>query len=55
MSVILHTAQAASPQSYTGSHPVGSKVPVHRTADGTAYAEIRGVQPSEILVLNNTA
>jgi len=33
-------AQTANPTFYTGAHPIGSRLPVHRTADGTAYVEI---------------
>jgi glycosidase len=53
MTVVLNTAQAANLQGYTGTHPVGSRFPVHRTADGKAYVEIRNVRPSEIVVLTN--
>jgi hypothetical protein len=51
MTVILNSARtggAASP-----AHPVGSQVPVRRTASGAAYVEIRNVDPSEALVLVN--
>jgi hypothetical protein len=53
LTVMLNTAQAADPQGYAGSHPVGSSVPVLRAADGKAYVEIRHVQASEVLVLSN--
>lgn len=53
MKVILNTAQAANPSGYKGSHPVGSKVSVSKTADGTAHVKIRNVSPSEVLVLIN--
>jgi hypothetical protein len=36
-------------------HPAGSVVPVQRADDGTAYVAIRGLQPSEVLVLTNRA
>ncbi len=53
LTVVLNTAQAADPFEFSGSHPVGSSLPVLRTADGTAYVEIRNVPPSEVLVLTN--
>jgi hypothetical protein len=53
MTVIANTAEAANPASYTGSHRVGSSLPVLRKADGTAYVEIRNVGPSEGIVLTN--
>jgi hypothetical protein len=39
----------------TGStrHAVGTRVPVRRTADGTAFVEIRDLPPSEIVLLAN--
>jgi glycosidase len=54
LTVIANSAEAAelakgSP--YTGTHPVSSTVPVKRA--GCAYVEIRGVGPSETLVLTN--
>lgn len=52
MTVVLNTAQAASPQGYQGSHPIGSRLPVQRAADGTAYVELRSIPPSETLVLS---
>jgi glycosidase len=53
MTVILNTAQATNAQGYTGTHPVGSRLPVHRRADGKAFVEIRDVRPSEVVVLSN--
>lgn len=53
MTVVLNTAQAATVHQYTGSHPVGSQVPILRTAEGQAYAQIRDVPASEALVLTN--
>jgi len=50
MTVILNTAQAAG---ISASHPVGEAIPVARTADGTAYVEIRGIPASETLLLIN--
>ncbi len=52
MTVVLNTAQAANPQGYQGSHPAGSRLPVQRTTDGTAYVELRSIPPSETLVLS---
>jgi hypothetical protein len=48
--VVANTAQAAGAPA---SHPIGSTVPVRRSADGTAFVEIRDVGPSEALVLVN--
>jgi glycosidase len=53
LTVILNTAQAADPQGYAGSHPVGSNVPALRTPDGKAYIEIRNLPASEVLILSN--
>lgn len=53
MTVVLNTAQAANPAGYAGTHPVGSRLPVHRAANGTAYVEIREVPASEIVALTN--
>ncbi len=53
MTVILNTAQAATPQGYTGTHPVSSTTPIIRSSDGAAYIEIRGIQASEVIVLTN--
>jgi len=53
MTVVLNTAQSANPQGYAVTHPVGSSLPVQRTAGGVAFVEIRGVSPSEVLVLTN--
>jgi glycosidase len=53
MTVVLNTAQAAAPPGFSGSHAVGSTLPVRRAADGTAYVEIRDLAPSEVLVLTN--
>jgi glycosidase len=53
LTVVLNSAESADPQGYAGSHAVGSTLPVLRTADGTAYVEIRNVPPSEVLVLAN--
>lgn len=49
--VIGNSAQAFDGPTYAGSHPVGSDLPVRRRADGSAYVELRGVGPSEVLVL----
>ncbi len=49
--VIANTAQAAQGAAYAGTHPVGSTVDVVR--NGCSYLELRGVGPSETLVLTN--
>jgi hypothetical protein len=53
MTVVLNSAQAAETQEFTGAHPVGAEVDVHRTADGRAFVRIEKVQPSEVIVLAN--
>ncbi|MFA5925139.1 MAG: hypothetical protein WC856_28320, partial [Methylococcaceae bacterium] len=49
--VIANSLQIAKGSSYTGVHPLGSSVSVK--FDGGAFLEIRGIDPSEILVLTN--
>jgi hypothetical protein len=53
LTVVLNSLQTAKPRGFSGSNPVGSKMPVRRNSSGAAYVEIRGVGPSEIVVLNN--
>lgn len=53
MTVVLNTKQAADAAGHASNHPIGSRLPVRRLADGTAYVEIRDVPPSEIIVLTN--
>jgi glycosidase len=53
LTVVLNSLQAAKPQGFTGANPVGGKLPVRRNSSGAAYVEIRGVQPSETVVLSN--
>ncbi len=55
MTVLLNTAEAADPGAYRGSHPVGSRVPVHHREDGLSYIEMRDIPPSEVVVLSNYA
>lgn len=50
MTVVLSTAEIAGVAS---THPLGSSVPVLRKPDGTAFVEVRGIGPSEVLVLAN--
>ncbi len=50
--VIANTAQTALGTSYSGTHPVGSKLPV-QTRNGTAFVSIRDLDPSEVLALTN--
>jgi hypothetical protein len=47
MTVIAVTGDGTDP------HPVGSRLEVLRTGDGTAYIEIRNLPPSEIMLLAN--
>ena len=49
--VLANTEQAAS-SDFTGSHPVGEKVPVQLRA-GSAFVVIRDLGPSEVLLLVN--
>jgi hypothetical protein len=51
MTVIMNSAQTGGVT--PPAHPVGSQVPVRRSASGAAYVEIRDVGPSEALVLVN--
>ena len=53
MTVVLNTAEAANPEGYSGTHPVGSHLPVHRSADGKAFIKIQDVRSSELIVLTN--
>jgi hypothetical protein len=53
MTVVANTAEAAAGTATGVAHPVGSRVPVKRLADGTAFVEIRDLPPSEVLVLVN--
>lgn len=52
VTVVCNTLQAV-----TGAdgvpHPMGATLPVQRKADGTAFVEVRHVQPSEVLVVVN--
>ncbi|HKY02061.1 MAG TPA: alpha-amylase family glycosyl hydrolase, partial [Burkholderiales bacterium] len=51
LTVVLNTATADG--GFNGSHPIGSTVPVQRTAEGAAFVAIRDLPPSETLVLVN--
>lgn len=51
LTVVLNTADAATPGSNAGPHPVGSTIAVQRTPDGRAFVALREVPPSEVLVL----
>ncbi|HEX2092367.1 MAG TPA: alpha-amylase family glycosyl hydrolase [Longimicrobiaceae bacterium] len=53
LTVVLNTAQAADPAGFAGPHPVGSRLPVRRAENGTAFVEVRSLPPSEVLVLAN--
>ncbi|TKJ37816.1 MAG: alpha-amylase [Planctomycetes bacterium B3_Pla] len=53
MTVVFNTAQAAATQEFAGPHPVGSAVPVNKTADGRAFVPIRDIPPAEVVVLAN--
>jgi hypothetical protein len=53
MKVVLDSAQAAQTPDYSATHPTGSEVAVHRTADGRAFVRIQNIRPAEIIVLTN--
>jgi glycosidase len=50
--VVANSAQAAAGAAYRGTHPVGSRLPVS-LRDGVAYVSLRGIAPSEVVVLVN--
>lgn len=50
--VIANSAQTAAGGAYSGTHPVGEKVPVQQR-DGALFVSIRSVMPSEVVVLSN--
>ena len=53
MTVVLNSVQSAETPDYSGTHPAGSEVAVHRTADGRAFVRIQGVPSAEVIVLAN--
>lgn len=53
LTVTANSQETAAGSSAGVSHPIGSKVPVQRLGNGTAFVEIRNVLPSEVLVLVN--
>jgi glycosidase len=53
LTVVLNSMQAASDDTYTGTHATDSTVSIKRYNDSSAYVEIRQLGPSEILVLSN--
>ena len=53
MQVVANTEQAAT-AGFAGPHPVGETLPV-KFRNRTAYVEIRGLGPSEVLVFSNHA
>ena len=53
MTVKVNSQETANGSRAGVSHPIGSRLPVKRLSDGTAFLEIRDVQPSEVLVLVN--
>ena len=53
MTVVLNTAQIGQESGFSGLHPAGSTVPVHRTADGRTFVRIQNIPPTEIIVLAN--
>jgi len=53
MTVKVNSQETANGSPAGVSHPIGSHLLVKRLSDGTAFVEVRGVQPSEVLVLVN--
>jgi len=53
MTVIANTAETAEQSAGGVEQPIGSRLPVRRLPDGTAFVEIRNLPPSEVLVLVN--
>ena len=53
MTVVANTAQSTTSSAAGLAHPLGSKVAVQRSADGTAFIEIRDVAPADVVVLVN--
>ena len=53
LTVVANTAETAAGSAGGVAHPIGSRLPVKRLADGTAYVEIRNLPPSEVIVLVN--
>jgi hypothetical protein len=53
MTVIANTAETAAQSAGGIEQPIGSRLPVRRLSDGTAFVEIRNLPPSEVMVLVN--
>jgi glycosidase len=53
MTVIVNTAETAAQSAAGVAQPMGSRLPVRRLPDRTAFVEIRNLPPSEVLVLVN--
>jgi hypothetical protein len=51
--VVANSTQAGAASSAGIAHPVGSRLPVRRLVDGTAFVEVRDVAPSGVLVAVN--
>lgn len=52
LEVVANSAGTAAGAAYTGTHPVGERVPV-KLRNGSAFVEIRDVAPSEVVILVN--
>ena len=50
--MVLANTEEAATRDFTGSHPVGQKLPV-KFRGGTAFVEVRDLGPSEVLLLVN--
>lgn len=53
MTVIANTGESADPAGFSGSHRIGSTVPVEKDPDGATFVTIGQVGPSEVLILIN--
>jgi hypothetical protein len=53
LQVILNTAHTAHSSMIYSFYSVGTKIPINRVRNGTAYVSIRDLLPSEVLVLTN--
>lgn len=50
LTVVFHSVEVADPQSFSGTHPLASSVAVQHHSDGKAFIEVRGLEPSGVIV-----